>query len=241
VNREAGPDEAVPSVGVAYRRSRLEPSGSTRSTRSLRRGAVIVAALVGLALVKPWGVAEEPAGLPVPPRTVAVASAEPTRPHDPIEDICHASPSWRVTSVGLFVGSKLRESGFVTPVAAAGPGDPSIPFVLFGFSRVSALGYCAPVRTSSTGDLEVRVFRMGVDGAGTLLKVMREEATPVTSLAGLFSVIAASGGAASGTAGPTASWPPGRYVFALRGEDYGDVWFGADLRPTLDEPEGTAR
>ena len=238
MKREPGPDEAGSPVGVAYRRSRLEAAGSTRSTRSLRRGALIVAALVGLAIVKPWGVAVEPASLPVPQRPVAVASAVPARLHDPIEEICHASPSWRVTSVGLFVGSKLRESGFVTPVAAAGPGDPSIPFVLFGFSRVSALGYCAPVRASSTEDLEVRVFRMGVGGAGTLIKVLREEATPATSLAGLFSVIAASGGAASSTVGPTASWPPGRYVFALRGQGYGDVWFGADLRPTLDEPAG---
>lgn len=236
MNREAGSEEtrAVETRAVepvAFKRSGALGPGSTRS---IRRGMLALAGFVLLAIVKPWGAAEEPVRLP--PRAFAVASAVPIRPDDPIEDICHASPSWRVASVGQFVGIGLREWVFVNPVAAAGPGDPSIPFVLFGFSRVSALGYCAPMQAIPQAGMEVRVFRVDGDGAGTLIDVLREDRTPATSVAGLFSVGAADGEPASGTLGPTASWPPGRYVFALGGQGYRDVWFGAELRPTLGRP-----
>ena len=72
------------------------------------------------------------------------------------------------------------------------------------------------------------------DVVGKAIEDLRS--SPATSVAGLFSVSATGGEPASGTLEPTASWPPGRYVFALGGQGYRDMWFGAELRPTLGRP-----
>lgn len=246
MNREAGSEEtrAVetrPVEHVAFTRSGALGSGSARS---LQRGTLALAGLVLLAIVKPWGAPEAPVVVPPARQPVAIASAAPTpRAANRVELLCYDSPSWRVASVGLFAGSRMRELGFVTPVAALGPSDPAIPFVTFGFSQVNSLGYCTPFETPPPADLEVRVFLLDDAGSSRVIAVAREARTPITSTAGLFSLIAPGGGgplpssdASSGGAGPAASWPPGRYVFALRGLGFDDAWFGADVHPTLGRP-----
>jgi hypothetical protein len=197
----------------------------------MRRGALVVVCLLGLAMVKPWGEAEAP---PQRPATQAVARATPAPrpPESPISAICHESTSWRVATEGSFVGSQIREWGFVVPVAAASPSDPLIPFVGFSFTRLRALGYCAPADPERSIDLHVVVFRLDDSGTSTALEVEREARTPMWSAAGLFSITpsAGAGPSAGPLPGPAASWPPGRYVFALRGSDFGEIWFGAAIR-----------
>lgn len=225
--------------------SEAEPTGRTDAlvcapvrivapgpTSSQRAGALLIAALIGLAILKPWGIAEAPPAEPQPVQPVVAASRPPEAHIDPVEAVCHSSSSWRVASVGQFMGFALREWAFVTPVPAAGPEDPTIPFAVFGFSKVDSLGYCAPSATSSPLDLDVRVFRLGATGSGTAVTVARETLTPVTSVAGLFSIIPSGPRSPQATAGsgPDTSWPAGRYVFALLGDGYGDVWFGAEVR-----------
>jgi len=132
------------------------------------------------------------------------------------------------------VGSQLREWAFVDPVRANGPSDPAIPFVVFSFTRLRALGYCAPGDAKRPVSLQVLVFRLDASGSSSAIAVQRETRTPESSIAGLFSIAAPdpSNGGSAPSAGPAASWPPGRYVFAVRGPGLGDVWFGAEVRDT---------
>ena len=203
----------------------------------MRRGVIVVIGLLGLAMVKPWGAPEPP---PERPATQAVARATPVPrpPESPIGSICHESSSWRVATEGSFVGSQIREWGFVVPVAADSPSDPLIPFVVFSFTRLRALGYCAPADPERSLDLHVVVFRLDDSGASTTVAVEREARTPMWSAAGLFSIAASAGAGSPASSGPepAASWPPGRYVFALHGRDFGEIWFGAAIR----QPVATA-
>lgn len=229
MTRPPAPAASRPPAAVAYGRVQVL---APESTRLLHRGTLIVAAVIAIAVVKPWG--EQPAAeVPAPAVIAALPSRAPQPPPDPIERICHNSTSWRVASAGLSFGSRMREWGFVTPVAAAGPTDPAIPFVIFAYSTLHALGYCAPTDVRPAADLEVRVYRINDTGAG-MVAIAREELTPVTSVAGLFAPVAppTGPGGPAGQAGPEPSWGPGRYVFALTGEPLGNVWFGAEIRGT---------
>ena len=203
----------------------------------MRRGVLLVIGLLGVAMVKPWGGAEAP---PERPSTQAVARATPVPrpPESPISSICHESSSWRVATEGSFVGSQIREWGFVVPVAADSPSDPLIPFVVFSFTRLRVLGYCAPADPEQSLDLHVVVFRLDDSGTSTAVAVEREARTPMWSAAGLFSIAHSAGAGPRASPGPEppASWPPGRYVFALRGPDFGEIWFGAAIR----QPVATA-
>jgi hypothetical protein len=109
-----------------------------------------------------------------------------------------------------------------------------IPFIVFSFTRLRALGYCAPADPEQQLDLHVVVFRLDDSGTSTAVDVKREARTPIWSAAGLFSIAPSEGARPSGSPGaePGASWPPGRYVFALRGPAFGAIWFGADVRQT---------
>jgi hypothetical protein len=208
-----------------------------RPIRAVRYGVLIATGLVVLAAIKPWGATPPPAARePLQPAPVAIspASAVPRPVESPVSSICHDSSSWRVATEGSFVGSQLREWAFVNPVPANGPSDPSIPFVVFSFTRLRVLGYCAPGDAQHPVNLQVLVFRLEASGSSTAVAVQRETRTPASSIAGLFS-IAAPNPSRSGSPpppGPTASWPPGRYVFAVRGRGLGDVWFGAEVRDT---------
>lgn len=230
--RQATRSDEGASPVVYPRLSVLAPD----STRTLRRIVLIVAGVIVVAMVKPWGgQKEEAVGRPYVPPLAAMATAQPRASDDPLEAICHESPSWRVASVGLFVDRAMREWGFITPVVAEGPTDPAIPFVVFAYTSVEALGYCAPVRQQPPADLEVRVYRLDGGVSGTRVSVLREARTPSTSVAGLFSVADPPMGpsASAGVVGPDPSWPPGRYAFVLHGHQLGDLWFGAEVRATL--------
>lgn len=233
MNRATGSDEPAPRERVVHSRlSVLAPD----STRTLRRSVFIIAGLMAVAILKPWGVADPaPVRRPYVPPPAALANVQPRASQNPIEAICHESPSWRVASVGTFVDRGMREWGFITPVIALGPSDPAIPFVVFAYTHVTSLGYCAPVQEQPPADVEVRVYRLDGDGPGTAVKVAREAGTPATSVAGLFSVITPSTSSPSVSPGGLVdpSWPPGRYVFVLRGRQGGDLWFGADVRATF--------
>jgi hypothetical protein len=218
---------------VAYARVAVV---AQRPVRGIRRGVLVVTALVVLAAVKPWG-AQAPAELerPQPAQALTSPAAVAARAvESPISSICHESSSWRVATEGSFVGSRIREWGFIDPVAADDPADPSIPFVRFSYTLLRALGYCAPADAHGPINLEVLVYRLDDSGTSTSVAVLRDTRTPAWSVAGLFSIAQPTppGDRSTPASEAAASWPPGRYVFALRGPQLGDVWFGADVRRT---------
>jgi hypothetical protein len=202
--------------------------------RALRRGILVVMGLVVLATVKPWGSAKAPVDREPQQPALAAVSPPSVAPHpveSPISSICHESQSWRVATEGSFVGGRIREWGFVEPVAARGPADPSIPFVPFSFTLLRTLGYCAPADEQGPLDVDVLVFRIEASGASSVVAVQRDSRTPAWSVAGLFSIAPSARAVKSPpSSGPAAGWPTGRYVFALRSARLGNVWFGADVR-----------
>lgn len=222
-------DQEAPGRGPDVRLVRLGPD------RGLQRSTRIVIALIALAIAKPWtwGQPAESGAPTVPrqPSAIAVsATVQPTPAHDAVGAICHESTEWRVASIGEFVGARLREWAYVTPVPAEGPGDPAIPFAVFAFERAEALGYCAPSAERLGADMLVGVFLLDDEGAGTAFRITRLSKTPASSVAGLFEPGATTpprGPAPAGTV--TTSWQPGRYVFSLRTRTHGERWFGVEL------------
>ena len=111
---------------------------------------------------------------------------------------------------------------------AVGPLDPAIPAILVVLETLPALGYCAPTSGSDRPPAEVVVAAWSVEAGGVARPLaLRRVATPDgadTSTEGLFAPVGPG-------AGPTEGWPPGRYVFQVRGasEPY-QRWFAVEVR-----------
>jgi hypothetical protein len=111
--------------------------------------AGLVATLVLLAVIKPWG-----SGSPSPsyrPRlpTPAVTQRAPQATDDSAEGlaapICLGTGGWRVASLETWRTQNVRVWRAIDPVAAvSGPLDPTIPSVPIVAVELDALGYCAP-------------------------------------------------------------------------------------------------
>lgn len=208
------------------------------SRPGLQRQTALVTGLIVLAIVKPWAWGQPPPApaphLPRAPIRVSPVDTPAVVAPDPVAAICHDSPSWRVASVGDFLGGTLREWAFVTPVPAAGPADPSIPYALFAFDRVEALGYCAPTDKAPGSGVIIGVYQLGADGARVPIVVRRLEHTPASSVAGLFERGPAGPSGSPGPGdSPNAGWLPGRYVFSLRSPSGLAVWFGVEVLASL--------
>jgi hypothetical protein len=140
--------------------------GGAGGTRSIAPLVIVAAAVIGLAIVKPWpgsgptGAAEDAAagGVPRPSSTPAGPASSSARPigvaspasTDPVYEVCLGTDAWRVASVQLWAGRMVRTWSALTPlVDAHGPTDPAIPAALVVGEDVSGVGYCAPAGTSA--------------------------------------------------------------------------------------------
>lgn len=203
---------------------------------------VLVALLIGLAVVKPWGPAGDPPP-PGPPRVVARATAEDTpRPIDDSAEglagpVCLGPGAWRIASLETWRNRNVRVWRAIEPIVdASGPLDPAIPTAsLFGL-EVEALGWCAPAygaeRPVGPAEVDGWIVLDGVAHALELRQVLPARGT--TALAGLYVPISpCSLGvpcAPAQTRFVTQRWETGRVVF--RYEDRGTArtaWFGADV------------
>lgn len=109
-----------------------------------------VAALVGLAMLKPWGTASPQPTPGFRPATSAVAVITPAPTADRTADglaapICLGTGAWRVATLERWRTQDVRVWRAIEPVAAAtGPTDPSIPSVPIVAVELTGLGWCAP-------------------------------------------------------------------------------------------------
>ena len=210
--------------------------------RGLSIAGALVAVVIGLAFLKPWGAAGD-TPTPGPPRVIAPAIPAPTpRPTDDSAEglagpVCLGAGAWRIASLETWHDRDVRVWRAIEPaLEASGPADPAIPTVpLFGL-EVRALGWCAPAYGPErpVGPAQVDGWFV-VDGLAHELDLRQVlPARGTTALAGLYVPIAACALASPCSPKPARSvtqrWETGRVVF--RYEDQGaatTVWFGADV------------
>jgi len=220
--------------------------------RGLAMAGFVVALVVGLAFVKPWGEVGD-APTPGPRRVAATATAGPTP--QPTDDesaeglaapVCLGAGAWRIASLETWRDHDVRVWRAIEPVAdASGPLDPAIPTVpLFGL-EIEALGWCAPAYGPErpVGPVEVNGWIV-LDGVAQVLELRQVlPARGTTVLAGLYVPLAPCAlgvpCAPAQTRFVPQRWVTGRVIF--RYEDRGaatTLWFGADVE--LYAPTGPA-
>jgi len=190
------------------------------------RVAVILAAFLAVAIVKPWPSTDpRPAGSPV--SRAASDAPRPTETISPVAGYCNDPVGWRVATVEqLLDGTALRGWGAVEPVVATGPRDVRIRSFVVSSASVSALGYCAPPYDIPPPDAQVRIYRVDDRRAPEQVSVVRLGPNPASSLGALYRPPADAQ-----TPTPNApSWATGLYIFEVSAADGYQRWFGADVR-----------
>ncbi len=191
------------------------------------RVAIILAAFLAVAVVKPWP-STEPRPVPSPGgRAASTAPAAPTETISPVAGYCNDPVGWRIATVEqLRDGTALRGWGAIEPVVATGPRDVRIPSFVVSSASVSALGYCAPPYDIPPPDAQVRIYRVDDRRAPEQVSVVRLGPNPASSLGALYRPPADAQ-----TPTPAApSWATGLYIFEVSAADGYQRWFGADVR-----------
>lgn len=216
--------------------------------RGFTAAGVVVAALLLLAIVKPWGWGTGPsrsaAARAAPSPTTAGPSPIPDlSPAGLAAKTCLGTGAWRVATLETWrltgpAGSKTQEVRVwlaLNPAVAAGADDPSIPLVNVAAMEVDALGWCAPVTgpDAPAGPMVVNAFRL--DDGGALAEISLRRIAPtggVTPFAALYQDAGDCGppsGRSCVDSGPRlrgATWPAGQYLFRLQDVGASHVlWF----------------
>ncbi len=193
--------------------------------------AVVVAAFVGLAFVKPWAPAAPPAS-PAGSAATEPAAAVP-RPRDTpapspigeaVLELCHDPLSWRTATIETWRDQTVRVWRAIEPAPASRPLDPSIPVVPAVGNAIAAIGYCAPTSGPDhpVGPANIHAWRIDGGAVQTLHLHQIAPVKDVSPYGALFGPPA--------ELGSTTSWPNGRVVF--RYEELGkaaSVWFAIEV------------
>ncbi len=236
----------------------LNPVALRSRDRRLSLATSLVAVLMGIAVLKPWGLGSAPAPSR-PPRTFVPIAAPPTpRPtEDETADglarpICLGAGAWRVASVERWRTHHVRVWRAVEPLSAAsGPLDPGIPSVPVVALEIEALGWCAPGYGPERPIGPAEVTTWSVAGA-TATEVRLRQLLPERGTTPIAALYEPEGACAPGLpcpsplVRPSGPWLPGRVVF--RYEDLGALrayWFAADVEvltpPAQPEPGPSVR
>lgn len=204
-------------------------------------GAIVIAALLVLAVLKPWGgpgdasrvvESDEPSAGPA---GVAAASPGPaatpsaTQPgYDAPGGQCYPGTGWRLFAIEMNTGRRLRAWLSIEPGAAGSPLDPAVPFVRIVSDRLLALGFCVGSGRDGPGPLVgARAWTLAPGGPAfpVALAPLVEYMPRQPNLGAVYRPPAASLDAAD------AGWSPGRYVFAVRQGPPGseEQWFGVEV------------
>jgi len=201
--------------------------------------AVLVAAFVALAILKPCAAAGAPGtrpgdgtnppaqGAPGEPRASGFAARTPT--DDAISEMCLEPGSWRTATIETWRDQTVRVWRAIDPGPASRPLDPSIPIVPAVGSSIPAIGYCAPTSGPERPLGPATIRGWWVDGDA----VERLELRQITPVSGVSPYGALFGPPAE--LGSTTSWPNGLVVFRYeeRGAG-GSRWFGIEVSGTTE-------
>jgi hypothetical protein len=238
----ASPDDPT-TDGAPLRRVPIASPG-----RGLATAGAIVAAVLVLAVAKPW---DAPAASPLHGEVLTLPPApapSPTLDRSPeglAAAVCLGTDAWRIASLETWqisnrAGSRsqaVRVWRAIDPVTGpTAPDDPRIPIVGVAATQVDAIGWCAPFTGSDRpgGPVEVHVWRL--DGATTAAVQVRRVA-PVageTPLAALYrevtDCVSDYGCSGSGVPLLAPGWTTARYVFQyIDRTAHRTMWFGADV------------
>ena len=216
----------------------------TSVDRSPFRVAMVVAAFVGLAILKPWAGEEaptaaspavEPAGRPGtgPASTDDRSAASPVAgaPRQAVIGLCHDPGSWRTATIETWRDQTVRVWRAIEPETATRPLDPTIPIVPAVGRSIPAIGYCAATSGPDQphGPASVRAWR--VEGQA----VQALQLTQVAPIGAVSPYGALYGPPAE--LGATDSWPDGLVVFRYEElESHRSRWFGIEVSGTVDAP-----
>ena len=201
---------------------RVQPS---RSAPRLAASMWLVAALVIVAVLKPWGGAG-PAAETLRPDALALPDVTPVPTEDrsatglAVPD-CLGTGAWRVATLETWRSRDVRVWRAIEPIqSATGPLDPRVPSVPVVADVLSGLGWCAPAfgDAEPVGPARVRAWQVvrGVAVPITLRQVRPLDG--ITPIAALYLPIAGR-------------WTSGLVVFEYDDEGTGAIqWFGADLQ-----------
>jgi hypothetical protein len=180
------PDDAVPGVEVVHVHAR-------RPDTTLATALGVVAVLVALAILKPWGAGSPAATLPLLAVAPTAAAIMPAPTEDRTADglaapICLGSEGWRIASLERWRAEDVRVWRAIEPIAdASGPLDPAIPAVPIVAVELTSLGWCAPTSGLGrpTGPAQVTAWSVR-DGSAAELRIRQvlpiEGVTPIAAL-----------------------------------------------------------
>lgn len=203
----------------------------------------LVAVLVGIAILKPWGVGTTTPPSRPPRTTIPIAVVPTPRPtNDDSADglaspICLGAGAWQVATLETWRTQDVRVWRAVEPISeASGPLDSTIPSVPVVALEIGALGWCAPGHGPDrpVGPAEVTTwFVVGETATELQLRQVLPE-RGFTLIAALYERQAPCPPRRACPVTPedafTLPWATGRVVF--RYEDLGAhrvSWFAADL------------
>jgi hypothetical protein len=206
----------------------------------------LVAALVLIALVKPWSIGSHAPSLRPRVATQAVSLPTPQRTDDSAEGlagpICLGAGAWRVASLEMWRTQDVRVWRAVEPVAnAVGPLDLAIPSVPIVALQLQAVGYCAPSfgPDKPVGPATIQAWSVSGSEATELRLQQVRPVRGSTPIAGLYVPVALCP-TPPACRSPISrdvplAWQSALYVFHWHdaGADR-DAWFAADV--TILEP-----
>ena len=230
-----------------------QPIATGDDPRRLRAVIVALVAVIGVLLVRPWGDGGAsgpgaPNGSPAAASAATLASADPgaatavqgpvTKPSTSVPNgassrqvSCGAPDGWRATTVQVWPDRVLPVRSWIAiePVVATSPGDPVIPLAPVAASRVTLIGYCAPlaVRLQPPAGATATLWKLAPSGPIQLTQVA---ADPVTRYRQGVLWRPAPELSAIPRAGGVTAWPPGSYVIeiASRAHEF-DRWLGLEI------------
>jgi hypothetical protein len=197
-----------------------------------RRLVIVTGVFLVVALVKPWPAVVRPPVIEPTPRPAVADELSPPAPATPppsaVSLLCLEPRAWRVASVEMTLGLRVRSWGLILPISTTDPRDPAIPRENVVSPSLIALGYCAPIDRPPPDDVGLTIFRLDPTGPPRTVDVIRLGPNPASPLGGLY--LPAPRADPSGRIPATDTWPSGTYVFHLQAAGGYEQWFGANVR-----------
>ena len=214
--------------------------------RPLLLGVIVVTAILGLAVLKPWADPGDPsraAEADAPTTTLAEAAISPGPPATPEPTPpgygapggqCYQGAGWRVFALETRTGQSVQHWLSIEPGSAGSPRDPAVPLVRIVTDRLLRSRVLRRIWTRRPPTAG-RGARLGA-GSGGPGRPGRPGAPHRVHAApggprGRLPAAAGSRGEAGPRGEADQGWSPGRYVFAVRqGPGQSDEqWFGVEV------------
>ncbi len=209
--------------------------------RGLLLGTIAVAAILALAVLKPWADPGYPSrAVEADAHTIPVAGEAATSPGPAATPAatppgygapggqCYPGADWRVFAIEMRTGQSVQHWLSIEPGLAGSPRDPAVPLVSIVTDRLLALGFCVGSGPDGPRPLVgARAWALAPEGPAVpvTLAPLVEYMPHQRNLGAVYEPPAGSRTEA-GT-----GWSPGRYVFAVRqGLGQSDEqWFGVEV------------